>query len=225
MGCSQGGKAGVRSGARTWGGCGIYNQWFVLPFCVWEVFRWAWRAVNASSQVSIDVLVWKTVPVFVQLFPINYKLCIFHITAEYKHFPRHTVHFYIYEYIFPTGFSLCQLRLLLKHFLIGAFMFFFFFFLQAPTSQIGLAAEHYFSHKLCCKNNQTWTVWRCGKVTFKSQMSERATNTHLQPVFLMSSIYFSGLPQNKPFVTVFVIITFHCQLSAWTCSWQITLPE
>lgn len=43
-----------------------------------------------------------TVPVFVQRFPISHKLCIFHITAEYDHFPRHTMHFYIYEYIFPT---------------------------------------------------------------------------------------------------------------------------
>lgn len=37
-----------------------------------------------------------------QLFPINYKLCVLHIFAEYDHFPKHTRHFYIYEYVFPT---------------------------------------------------------------------------------------------------------------------------
>lgn len=32
-------------------------------------------------------------------------------------------------------------------------------------------------------------------------------------------------PKNKPFVALFVFLISHRQISAWTCSWQISLPE
>lgn len=56
-------------------------------------------------------------------------------------------------------------------------------------------------------------VWACHK------------HTHSELVFLIQSIYFCGLCKNKPFVVGLRFIISHCQISAWTHSCHISLPD
>lgn len=128
------------------------------------------------------------------------------------------LHSWIYFSSIPGSCSSVIENISLKHFLIGALIVSFEVIFQSWATVFCYLKKKHGPHTPCLiiLTKIMWEisdVWACHK------------HTHSELVFLIQSIYFCGLCKNKPFVVGLQFIISHCQISAWTHSWHISLPD